>query len=349
MGDPTSLGAVAGVARSVTGALTASVALLLAAGLATAATEEVARFADPEIIESSGLIARDGTFITTNDSGDTGRIFVVDQRTGETLEEIGWADDPDDVEALAPATGDTVWVGDIGDNNADRDEVSVALVDLGSTESTTFDLRYPGGAADAEALLSHPQTGQLFVATKSVFGGEFLAAPPALREGKNNKMTVAGRIAGLITDGAFFPDGRHFILRNYSDAFIYAYPTLDLVGEFDLPQQEQGEGLAAADADSVYLSSEGINAPILLVDVPSEITSAMNPPEDVEPGQDQADPAQAQEDPAQASGESPRDQPAIESARPQVWAWVAGVMLALGAAGAWRTKYGRRSRSDPPD
>ena len=42
-------------------------------------------FRDPAIVESSGLVVADGLVVTTNDSGDTGRVFAVDPATGETV------------------------------------------------------------------------------------------------------------------------------------------------------------------------------------------------------------------------------------------------------------------------
>ena len=68
--------------------------------------------------------------VTTNDSGDTGRLFTVDPRTGQTTKVTQWSDDPTDVEALAPAGDGLVWVGDIGDNTARRDSVSVISISL---------------------------------------------------------------------------------------------------------------------------------------------------------------------------------------------------------------------------
>lgn len=241
-------------------------------------TQEVTRFSDPAIVESSGLVARDRELITTNDSGDGGQLFVVDQRTGKTRSTVDWASDPQDVEALAPADRGEVWVGDIGDNFSSRTSVEVTRVSLpGPPRTRTFEVRYPAGPADAEALLSHPETGQLFVVTKSVFGGEVLALPSRLRASRPNRATSLGSVAGLVTDGAFFPDGRHFILRNYSRAFVYAYPTLDLIAEFALPDQPQGEGLAVAGPSCILLSSEGIRASVLSVTLSAEVQEAMQP------------------------------------------------------------------------
>ncbi len=137
-------------------------------------------------------------------------------------------------------------------------------------------------------------------------------------------MTAIGSAAGLITDGAFFPDGRHLILRNYTEAFVYAYPTLDPVGEFDLPDQEQGEGLAIAGPGSVYLSSEGIEAPILKVRLPADVRRAMQPVEATpEPTKGAAVP---EPDPGPVSAES----------EGRSWLWQLPTLAAL-AVGGWIT------------
>ena len=94
--------------------------------------EVVFSFQDPEIVESSGLALVDGLVVTTNDSGDTGRVFAVDPATGETVGTTGWGDEPEDVEALAPGGPGSVWVGDIGDNLETRDTVQVTQVPVGA-------------------------------------------------------------------------------------------------------------------------------------------------------------------------------------------------------------------------
>jgi len=67
------------------------------------AGNEVTRFEDPEIVESSGLAVDDGLLVTTNDSGDSGRVFTVDPATGETVGVTQWSAEPVDVEALLSA------------------------------------------------------------------------------------------------------------------------------------------------------------------------------------------------------------------------------------------------------
>jgi hypothetical protein len=294
---------------------------------------EVTRFKDPQIIESSGLVAFAETFVTTNDSGDAGRLFVVDQTSGETLRIVEWSDDPEDVEALAPGPGRSVWVGDIGDNGADREQVTVSLVDLDQRSPVqSYDLRYQGGAADAEALLRDPVTGRLLVVTKSVFGGEVMAAPLKLNKSKVNRLESIAQVSGLVTDGAFFPDGRHVILRNYTQAFVFAYLTWDAVGEFDLPDQEQGEGLAIAGPDSIFLSSEGIQSPILKMRLPADVRRAMQPPTAI--------PSPSPAAPATKDG-APLRQPDPEESRLQhPWELLGGVVFVT----LWMVWFFKRRR-----
>src|SRR6266508_3762795 len=141
----------------------AALAVPFAMGTAAGSTpdgEVVCRLLDPQIIESSGLVVAGDLLVTTNDSGDTGRVFAVDPDTGETVGVTTWSDDPTDVEALAPAGEDAVWVGDIGDNPASRKSIEVTRVPVGRSDrdvdEETYDLAYPGGPVDAESLLSDP-------------------------------------------------------------------------------------------------------------------------------------------------------------------------------------------------
>ncbi|GAA2146315.1 hypothetical protein GCM10009844_22240 [Nocardioides koreensis] len=238
-------------------------------------------FRDPAIVESSGLVLQDGLFLTTNDSGDSGRVFAVDPATGRTVGVTTWSEDPTDVEALAPAGRGAVWVGDIGDNTASRDGVQVTRVPVGrgdrTADATTYELTYPEGAVNAETLLADPSTGRLYVATKNVFGGSLYEAPARLDPEGPNRLREVGPVLPIATDGAFFPDGRHVILRDYSRAVVYTFPALEEVGSFRLPDQDQGEGLAVAADHTVYVSSEGQDQPVLRVPLPADVRRAVAP------------------------------------------------------------------------
>ncbi len=238
-------------------------------------------FRDPAIIESSGLVVEHGLFVTTNDSGDSGRVFTVDPGTGRTVGVTHWSEDPTDVEALAPAGQGAVWVGDIGDNSASRDSVQVTRVPVGrgdrTVDATTYELTYPNGAVNAETLLSDPDTGRLYVATKDVFGGDLYQAPARLDATRPNRLRPLGPVLPIATDGAFLPDGEHVILRDYSRAVVYTFPGLEEVGSFRLPDQDQGEGLAVTADGAVFVSSEGQAEPVLRVPLPGDVRRALAP------------------------------------------------------------------------
>ena len=182
------------------------VPFLLGAAAAPAGQAQVVfSFRDNQIIESSGLAVVDGLVVTTNDSGDTGRVFMVDPVTGKTVGVTAWADDPTDVEALAPDGHGGVWVGDIGDNTESRDSVQIAQVALGGSdlEPEVRDLTYPDGAHDAETLMRDPATGRLYIASKGPLGGELFEVP----ESGDGRMRALGDVLPLATDGAFLSDG----------------------------------------------------------------------------------------------------------------------------------------------
>ena len=240
---------------------------------------------DPRIVESSGLTVQDidgeRIFTTVNDSGDSGQVFVLDPTTGETVGVTTWKPDPRDVEALAP-DGDHVWVGDIGDNLRARDHVTVTRLPVGRGERheaapVSYDLVYPDRARDAETLLRHPDTGQLFVVSKSVLAGHLWAAPLDLSADAPNELVDLGPLPAIITDGSFTADGEHLVLRSYTHAWVYTFPDLEMVSHFELPKQPQGEGLAVSVDGEVFVSTEGRDRPVLRVDLPADASRALRP------------------------------------------------------------------------
>lgn len=244
-----------------------------AAGDEDAGSRPAFRFADPEIVESSGLAVTDGLVVTTNDSGDSGRVFVVDPRSGGTVGVTSWAGTPVDVEALAPAGRGHVWVADTGDNRHVRDSVEVLRVPVGRGDVTTtprsYELVYPDGPRDAEALVSHPVTGRLYVITKGVFAGTVYAAPARLDADRPNRLEEVGEAPGLVTDATFLPGGGGVVVRTYSRAFLAAFPSWQEVSSSDLPPQDQGEGVALSGRD-LLLSTEGARSRVLAVPLPPE-------------------------------------------------------------------------------
>ena len=268
--------------------LAALVALPFLAGGVTAAVsadrgEVVLTFADPAVVESSGLVVLDDLVVTVNDSGDSGRVFAVGPE-GRTVGVTTFAESPVDVEALAPAgpahPGE-VWVGDIGDNAAARSSVSVTRVPVGRGDRSgaypTFELVYADGARDAETLLVDPATGRLHVVSKGIFGGTVYSAPRRLSADRPNVLRPVADSLPVATDGAFWPDGRHLVVRGYGRALVYAWPSMTAVADLDLPDQDQGEGIAVTADGRVLVSTEGQFTDVLEVPLPRDVRQAVAP------------------------------------------------------------------------
>jgi hypothetical protein len=273
--------------------------------LAAAAATVAFTFQDPRISESSGLASSSdpGIVYTHNDSGDAARFFAVDAATGRTrttyvLPDVQARDWEDMARGPDEQGRSSLWLGDIGDNNARRDlgllvhrvrEPEPTTRERVTTEPpTSFRLRYPDGPGDAEALLVHPRSGRLYVVTKPLSGGaRVYAAPERLDpDGPNLLDEVAaitlqgtGTAGGpgigglaqlLVTAGDIAPDGRHVALRTYTDLYEWPLRGEDVAAAFEgeptitpLPPTRQGEGLAySSDGRSLLTSSEGERSPV---------------------------------------------------------------------------------------
>ncbi len=241
------------------------------------------RFADPLITESSGLVDAGSVVYTMNDSGAGPLLYAVDPRSGETTRTTTYSSsEVVDVEALAPAPDGDVWVADIGDNAAGRASVGLYRVRPGGGDAPRVELTYPDGPRDAETLLVHPVSGRAFVVSKSVFGGVVYAVP-SLAPGGPHRLRRFAQVPGLVTDGAFFPDGQHVLLRGYGSATVYTFPGFAPQGTVVLPPQRQGEGVAIGEDGRILLSSEGVHAPVLEVSLPAALSRAVEPSRVVEP------------------------------------------------------------------
>ena len=141
----------------------------------------------------------------------------------------------------------------------------------------------------------------------------------------------------IATDAAFFPDGRHIIVRNYSEAAVYSWPELEEVGRFGLPDQQQGEGIAVDPLDgTIYASSEGLHAPVLRISLPPAVRSAMT--------------AAGRQPDSRAERHSQRHPGAREPGRDRAARGAAGrpVSLGVGAGRPPRPRHRHRARPRPP-
>lgn len=259
---------------------------------------------DREIDESSGVVAarrNPDLFWTHNDSGDGPFIYTFDrQGKNRGVWRVAGAEayDWEDIAAgPGPQKGQSyLYLGDIGDNGLKREQItvyrvvepSVAPTDAANTKRSphlteTADairLKYPDGKHDAEALLVHPTTGDLYVITKgtSTNSGVYKATAPLSSTGTTTLTRIAqvrtpAVFGGLITGADISPDGRHVALCDYINGYEITLP--DASKSFDeiwkqpiktveLGPRQQGESICyRLDGNAVLATSEKLPTPLI--------------------------------------------------------------------------------------
>ena len=237
----------------------------------------------PSLQEGSGVgVSRQNSrrVWAHNDSGkpvlvamdDQGAVAGQIQLTGAHVED--W-----EAMAVGPCpAGSCLFVGDIGDNDAQRKRITIYRVPepASGSEAVTahdaFHANYPDGAHDAETLLVTPK-GELYVVTKGDTGPVAVYRfPRDLQNGATVKLERVGQPrdrgrAGAddrITDGAISPDGTWVALRTNRD--LRWYRAADLLSgnwreasrvNLTALGEPQGEGVTFADNETLYLVGEG--------------------------------------------------------------------------------------------
>lgn len=233
--------------------------------------------------ELSGLVRsrrQPGVLWTHNDSGDSARLFAVgDDATLRAEVQVSGATNVD-WEDIAIRGGE-LYVADIGDNAAQRASVSVYRVAeprigdaavTATAASARIDLRYPGGARDAEALLVDPSSGALVIVEKRFDGrsGVYVADRPVAGSVTTLRRTVrlSLGLAELVTAADISPDGSTIAVRTYGSLFAWSRRRGESVARtlrrqpckagVDLEREGQGEALALSRTGrSAYAAPEG--------------------------------------------------------------------------------------------
>lgn len=263
----------------------------------------VGKIESNEITESSGIVAsRCGAniFWTHNDSGDDAFIYAINSK-GEKLGT--WKvlnaknNDWEDIAASKNEKGECfLYIGDTGNNEKLKSEFTIYRVrepkvsgaDRTSSrknpsktepaEAIKFD--YPDTRHDAETLLVHPQTGDIYVLSKSLSG-----ASGVYKLSKNYDLTKTNRLEkiadlavpafpnGFLTGGDISPDGKRVIVCDYFNAYEIVLP--EKAKNFDeiwrekpliveLGERAQGEAVGySADGKSIFATSEKKNSPVI--------------------------------------------------------------------------------------
>jgi hypothetical protein len=257
--------------------------------------------------ESSGIVAsrvEPNLYWTHNDSGDGPFIYAFDgrgKRRGVWRVAGANAEDWEDI-AAGPGPEQNrsfLYIGDTGDNDEGRKQIIVYRIpepvttaeDAASTKreprltetAEAIRLRYPDGHHDAETLLVHPQTGDLYIITKTplVNPGVYKAAAPLNTSEvttlvRIGYLSVPNILGGTLTGGDISPDGRRVALCDYMQAYEIELPGNSQVS-FDaiwkqpiaiipLGRREQGEAICyRLDGKALLATSEGKRAPLIEV------------------------------------------------------------------------------------
>lgn len=265
----------------------------------------LATLEDRAVTESSGVVAsrrNPGLFWTHNDSGDGPFVYAFDRAgrsRGTFRVEGAQARDWEDIAAgPGPSQGlSYLYAGDIGDNGARREYVVVYrfpepeikegdaaggnAAPRATAPAEAIRLKYPDGAHNAEALLVHPQSGDLYVVTKATEGaGVYKLAAPFSSEGVNTLARIAtlhgpNFFGLLVTGGDISPDGRRVALCNYAQGYELTLPegskNFDDVWRQEpatVPLGERWQGEAVCyrlDGAALLATSEGSPAPLFEV------------------------------------------------------------------------------------
>ena len=270
------------------------------------ASKVVGHLQDDAIDESSGLAASrcsEGVYWTHNDSGDDAFLYGINLQ-GEKLgvwrvpgaKNIDWEDIAETKEKDGKCY---LYISDTGNNKRDRGimtiyklpEPQVSPADKDSTKKNPvwtapadeIKIEYPGERYDAECLMIHSQSGDIYIITKSYTHEAVLykLSPPFDME-KTNDLKQIGIISvpafpnGTITGGDISPDGLRAVICDYFNAYEFVLPAgakdFDDIWKqkplvIELGPRKTGESIAySADGKFIIAGSEGRNSPIIVVE-----------------------------------------------------------------------------------
>lgn len=257
-----------------------------------------------EITESSGVVnsrCNENILWTHNDSGDGNFIYALDKQGVKlatfrvaTAKNVDW----EDIATFKNPAGECfLYIGDIGNNSLDRDKLIIYRVkepvvagDASTNRETatetekaeTINFSYPDNAHNAETLMVHPVTGDVYVITKEESDPAGVYKLPAKFDSDSlNKLEKVSDFKvpavpyGLLTGGEISPDGKTVVICDYFAGYEIKLPTSSInfddiwkqnISKINLGERKQGEAIAySTDGKSLYATSEKKNSLLILV------------------------------------------------------------------------------------
>lgn len=264
------------------------------------------RLQDKQMDEISGIAASEvfnGIYYVHNDSGDTSRIFAITPHgnikkviyfKGDPKEKLGVADCEDIAVGIGPAKGKSyIYMGDIGDNRAERSYITVYRIEEKKTwakdsvvhaEAVPIHFKYPDGPRDAETLMIDPIEKLIYIVSKRTDSVTVYTSPLNFKSNdtliltKRCKLYFSGfRPLKWITAGDISRDGQQILLKNYEKVYYWKRSNNEPIWQTLLKKptqlpykfEKQGEAIGfTLDGKGYYTTSEGVFSPIYYYTIP---------------------------------------------------------------------------------
>lgn len=257
----------------------------------------IGKIKNSRITESSGIAAspcQTDVYWTHNDAGSAAFIYAFNSKGDDlgtwTVPGVT-SKDWEDIASYKDASGQCyLYIGEIGNNDEGREAHAVfrvrepAIAGAAKSPRATAAAEaarfiYPDEGQNAEAMMVHPQTGDIYIATKRVKGPSRIykikanfGSEPVTAE-KVGEISVPSVPNGLLTGGAISPDATRVILCDYTAGYELKLPqpnaSFDEIWKqrpvpVNLGDRKQGEAVTyAPDGRSILATSEKKNPPII--------------------------------------------------------------------------------------
>jgi hypothetical protein len=255
-----------------------------------------------EITESSGLVnsrCNPEILWTHNDSGNGNFIYALNKKGKKlgTWRVRGTINtDWEDLATFRDKAGDCfLYIGDIGNNSRTRsvltiykvkepkvtpeDESSREKRPLRTEKAEAINFSYPKFRRDAEALLVHPQTQDIYIMSKRFSGASGVYKLTGYETGKTiipeqvTDVSLPALPNGMVTGAEISPDGKRVIICDYFNAYELNLgddkKSFDEIWEdepsiIELGKRKQGEAICySSDLMSIFATSEKENSPVI--------------------------------------------------------------------------------------
>lgn len=259
--------------------------------VAYAPPRQVCVVMDERITEASGLACSrhmPDAFWTHNDSGDTPRLFLVNTEgkllTSQTIAQAR-ARDWEDMASFKLKNQGYLLIGDVGDNEAKREECQLYLVkeprinpikrqDGTLKVEMTIRFQYEDGPHNCESLGVDVTARNIYLVSKQGKGEcRVYEMPLPLKPSPKRLTAKAIAVLDIPTTTAMdiSPDGRRAVVLTYGNAYEYTRGARESWAEgfarkpriLDMPHRKQGEAISYGQSgQALYLVSEGLCQPL---------------------------------------------------------------------------------------